>query len=115
MKLFVYGTLKKNKMRGHVLEGQAFIGCVETSSDYKLFDVGGYPAMKECSSGDGSCIKGELYETTEFFVTDVLDEIEGHPHLFERKEILLKTNEYVTSYIYTKSVSGFKECSPFWE
>ena len=59
--LFVYGTLMRGGVRGHLLAGQRFLGEARTLPRYALFDLGAYPGMVR-RDADGRAVSGELYE-----------------------------------------------------
>lgn len=95
-KVFVYGTLRKNCVRGHVLADQEFLGKVETPPKYSLLNLGPFPGL----APGKNVVKGELYEVDDACLGR-LDMIEGHPHLFERRTVELNGQEVYTYFFNT--------------
>ena len=58
--LFVYGTLKRGHCRARMLDGQRFIGGVQTKPIYRLVNCGKYPGLIRADTADGRAIEGEL-------------------------------------------------------
>ena len=71
MKLFTYGTLKKNHYNHRLLETSKFL--YETNiPGYTLYDTGHYPvAIRSNKSGD--YINGEVYEIDDIVWGTILD------------------------------------------
>lgn len=117
VKVFVYGTLKRGHCRENLLNGQTFLGEVETVDEYCLWDCGRYPGMT-WEPADGYSVKGELWEVDRRCL-DYLDHIEGVEHeLYLRSEIQLKNspvNGKVIGYLYNQPVQGLRSCGPSWE
>jgi len=86
--LFVYGTLRKNCCRNHVLKDTFYVGTAITTPEYVLYHLGKYPAMAK--SDKGYPIHGELYEVDEPLM-ERLDHIEGAPVYYNRVEVNLDT------------------------
>lgn len=77
MRLFVYGTLKKNFHNTHYIEGASFIGKAITVPDYRLVQlhstecpVSFCPGAQE---GGQSHIAGAVYENIPDHITAALD------------------------------------------
>lgn len=70
--LFVYGSLKRGRRHHAELAGARFIGAVRTAPEYRLLDLGEYPAL----TAGGRSIEGELYEVTGALLEE-LDRFEG--------------------------------------
>lgn len=87
-KVFVYGTLKKgNRIRGlDKLDKTAkLIGeAVTVDPEFKLFDLGAFPAVQ---FGGSKQIKGEVWEVSENTLETELDAIEGYPDFYTRDMI----------------------------
>ena len=94
MKMFVYGTLKKN-FSANYLMGDHFIKEAETVPKFTMYD-GGFPQVVR---GGSTSIKGEVWDVPEELLPRI-DMYEGHPTLFERQEIELSSGEVVNTYIY---------------
>lgn len=101
---FIYGTLKRNKYNHFLLEeiGAEFVGIVETTPNYLLYD-GPLPYLCYVYDNNiGSKIKGELYNIPDDKIS-LLDSFEGHPNYYKRCIIIIKTNgieKYAFSYLY---------------
>lgn len=91
--LYVYGTLKQGYINHSLLYSSIFLGKVETVERYVLTDIG-LPILIDYQGDNSRNIEGELY----FISTETLNRIdflEGHPHLYKRKEI--KVRNYQTN------------------
>ena len=89
-KVFVYGTLKRD--RGNwdkFLQDSQFIEKCETLNKWGFVDLGPFPAMIE-DSDSPVIVHGELYEVDNDAL-ELLDFLEGIPHLYTRKNIVIKT------------------------
>jgi len=86
-KVFVYGTLKQgNRTRGmqHFGGEAEFMGNAVTSdAAYSMYDLGAFPAVV---LGGKNKISGEVFKVDDD-VLSVLDQIEGYPEFYQRKEI----------------------------
>lgn len=98
MFLFTYGTLMNGEMRNFVLEehGSTFLGAEETYPKYKMYHLGGFPAV--IPSKKGHSIKGEVWDINDKCLADI-DMIEGHPNFYRRKTIGLPSGKTVYMYI----------------
>ncbi|NTW50920.1 MAG: gamma-glutamylcyclotransferase [Chlorobiales bacterium] len=95
--VFVYGTLMKGYGNHRLMENATFLGYAETLEKYRMTYTS-YPMLTEEPLVQ---IKGELYEVSEEDLLGPLDELEGVPHLYERKEIQVKTTENIlTAWVY---------------
>ena len=87
-KVFVYGTLKKgNRIRGlDTLDATArLVGeAVTVDPEFKLFDLGAFPAVQ---FGGSKQIKGEVWEVSIDTLKNELDAIEGYPTFYTRDMI----------------------------
>jgi gamma-glutamylaminecyclotransferase len=70
--LFVYGSLKRGRRHHTELGGARFVGVARTAPEYRLLDLGEYPAL----AAGSRAIEGELYEVTEALLVE-LDRFEG--------------------------------------
>jgi len=97
IKIFVYGSLMGGEFNHSILEREnnKFIRKAITTSDYSLFDLGGFPGMTR--PGNHS-IMGEVYEVCEETVRH-LDILESHPQFYIRSLIYLDDGEIVSTYI----------------
>ena len=130
--LFVYGTLKKGCSRSSVMESSRFVGVAKTTSNYKLYDCGTYPALvaSETYLNHGG-VWGEIYEVDDS-VMNILDQIEGVAvGLYERSIVNLSDfflvnlpfaadtvdfleKKATISYVYLQDVSSLEECGAIW-
>jgi len=87
MLVAVYGTLKRNQSNYSITErcGSEFIGTGVTEDKYCMVDGWGFPRV--LYDTPVSHIAVELFK-----IKDVspMDDLEGHPDFFERKQIKLK-------------------------
>lgn len=107
--LFVYGTLKRGLRNHHFLAGQEFLGPARTLPGYRLYHCGPYPGV--VADRGGPAVEGELWRVDDITLRR-LDEFEGVPTVFDRREIPLENrDEPAFVYLYVKDVSGFAECA----
>jgi gamma-glutamylaminecyclotransferase len=86
IKIFVYGTLKRNKQFNYIMKRAKFIGEAETIEKYALyFDHIPYMVKNEKISN----VKGEVYEVTSDLLK-LIDDFEEHPDYYKREEIRVK-------------------------
>jgi gamma-glutamylcyclotransferase (GGCT)/AIG2-like uncharacterized protein YtfP len=113
--VFVYGTLKQGGCRRHYLNGSHFCGRALTQTGYRLFDLGDYPGLVECSRG--GCIEGELYRVSAAGLA-VLDVVEGvAENWFARRVIRLQSPHHdfsAEAYFYCRNLEGRKELIRSW-
>lgn len=106
--VFVYGTLKQGFGNHRVIQAEAtqFVGNAVTVRPYNMKD-GGFPAVLDTNAGHP--IKGELYEVDDATLKR-LDFLEGHPDLFERREISVdieNSGVHQTAWLYFGNVNYF--------
>lgn len=95
MKLFVYGTLRKNHGNNFLLQDSKYLGKAVTEPEYTLA-CSGIPYLIK---GEQS-VHGEVYEVTPEVLSD-LDLLEGHPDCYTRKDInVIMNNELITIQAY---------------
>lgn len=91
MKLFVYGTLKKDKPNHFMMKTATFLGEYSTEKGYSLRILkNGLPILLHDGKGPG-CV-GELYEVDPTLLKR-LDVFEGHPHMYERQKIAVYSTD----------------------
>jgi gamma-glutamylcyclotransferase (GGCT)/AIG2-like uncharacterized protein YtfP len=95
-RVFVYGTLMRGGRYHGLLARARHLGAARTTSGYRLYDLGPYPAM--IREGDG-VVTGELYEVDAATLVE-LDRLEGHPDLYLRQTVELDGGEVVTTYLF---------------
>src|SRR5690242_2147493 len=86
-RVFVYGTLKRGQRNHRLLAGQHFEGEAATRPLYRLYDLGRYPCLVE-DPANGLAVCGEVWSVDQATLRR-LDELEGVPVLFSRKDIAL--------------------------
>ncbi len=100
-KVFVYGSLKEGRGNHVVLKGATKIGNGETVDKFAMVSLGAFPMVFD--RDEVSTIKGEVYEVDDN-ILGLLDALEGHPHFYERKTTIIKTdNGRIMAYIYVGS------------
>jgi gamma-glutamylcyclotransferase (GGCT)/AIG2-like uncharacterized protein YtfP len=111
--LFVYGTLKRGFCHNDWLAGQEFLSVIRTLPQYRLYDCGPYPGLRE-DRQHGLAICGELWRV-EGTVLARLDLLEGVPDLFLLDEIEVEgMSKPVFAYFYQGDVSALKDCGDSW-
>jgi gamma-glutamylaminecyclotransferase len=114
--LFVYGTLKRGGSNHRQMAGAEFVGSARTTRGYRLFNVGGYPALVRDPLGQLE-IHGELWKVDADGLA-ALDEFEGtHEGLFRREPIALAapfSDIAVSCYFYGRATSGLAELGSSW-
>jgi gamma-glutamylaminecyclotransferase len=95
MRLFVYGSLLSGEPNHHYLAGSPKVGDRQTAAGYVLVDLGAYPALLE---GGTTSVRGEVYEVDAGTLASV-DAFEGHPLLYRRVPVRLRTGEEVAGYL----------------
>lgn len=83
MKLFVYGTLKEDECRGHILSKQERLEEVVFVKGARLVDLGSYPGLL-ITNVSTDVVQGELYNIRPELISE-LDLIEGVAHKLFRK------------------------------
>jgi gamma-glutamylaminecyclotransferase len=86
--LFVYGTLKKGCSNHGQIAGQQFLGLAHTPPGFRLYDIGGYPALVAQPDSPTGVI-GEVWSVDPASL-ERLDRFEGvHEGLYRRESIAL--------------------------
>ena len=101
MKIFVYGSLKRNKKLHFYLKNAEFLGYAKTSFKYPLIlsKSGWYPYLID-KKGVGQKIKGEVYDIS-FKLLKMLDRVEEVPFYYKRIKICVKLNKKtIKAYTY---------------
>jgi gamma-glutamylcyclotransferase (GGCT)/AIG2-like uncharacterized protein YtfP len=120
--IFVYGTLKRGEEFSSPLADQEFVTVAQTTADYWMFELGGYPGLVEATGASGDSISGEVYRV-DAQCRQVLDRIECVDEgMYELREIQLANQselglngQSVFAYFYLLPVSGCQrlQCWPF--
>ena len=114
--LFVYGTLKRGCSNHRYMAGQRFIGLARTAPGYRLYDLGGYPAMVTHPE-DRDGVVGEVWSVDEDALRR-LDRFEGvHEGLYRRAPIPLQppfADRSIDAYVSVLPVTGRPEVGNEW-
>lgn len=103
--VLVYGSLKKGYRLSRYMERSRFIGPARTAPNYRLVDLGPYPAIVHAPPGAGREVDGELYEVDEESLR-LLDRVEGVPDLYDRQPIDVQgVAGTVFGYVYQRPVA----------
>lgn len=113
--LFVYGTLMRGECREDSLAGQEYLGPAETAPEYRMFNVGEYPAL--VASTPGLSVTGELWRVDESKLAE-LDEVEEVDEgLYVRQPVRLQPPHdalAVQTYVYLQEVDGLPDIGRDW-
>ncbi len=93
--LFVYGTLRRGQANHGLLADSQFARAAATRAAFQLVELGRYPGMVAGSRS----VLGEVW-LVDASTLARLDELEGHPHLYERGLVQLHDGVPVEAYIY---------------
>ncbi len=114
--LFVYGTLKQGCSNHHHLADQEFVGPARTPPGFRLYDLGGYPAIAP-SAGDRTGVVGEVWRV-DAAALQKLDTFEGvHEGLYRREPIVLLppfADSVIDAYVSVLPVSSRPEVGAEW-
>lgn len=103
--VFVYGTFMRGKIGHSVMKtasigGCKYLGPAYTVQHFSMYDCGEFPTVVQ--DPNGFPLKGEVYEVDDATL-HLMDDIEGHPDFFERREFLLDTGQLAWVYTWDKS------------
>lgn len=90
-RIFVYGTLMNGFSNHFYLNNARFVGKGFTSKKYHM-TASMIPFVSSRESSNSNYIFGEVYEVDEVDLRKV-DQLEGHPHWYERKEIDVRLDD----------------------
>jgi gamma-glutamylcyclotransferase (GGCT)/AIG2-like uncharacterized protein YtfP len=114
--LFVYGTLKRGCSNHRWLAGEEFLGAARTVPGFRLFDLGGYPAIAAVAD-DHAGVAGEVWSVRPPALA-ALDRFEGvHEGLYVRAPIALQApfaDRKVDAYFSVQGVMGRREIGAEW-
>jgi gamma-glutamylcyclotransferase (GGCT)/AIG2-like uncharacterized protein YtfP len=103
VRLFVYGTLMRGEAYHHrLMEQRPFLGKAKTEAAFELVDLGEYPGLV---AGGATAVVGELFEM-DAATLKVVDQLEGHPHLYQRTEIRLEDGSMALAYLLPAAARG---------
>jgi gamma-glutamylaminecyclotransferase len=115
--LFVYGTLKRGCSNHHHLARQEFVGPARTPPGFRLYDLGGYPALAPLP-GDPHGVVGEVWRV-EADALQKLDTFEGvHEGLYKRVPVALLppfAGQAVDAYVSVLPVTGRPDVGAEWK
>lgn len=94
-RVFVYGTLLAGEGNHRLLEGARLVCAAITRPEYRMHDMGYFPAIV---AGGECAIVGEVYEVTALTLAQ-LDRLEGHPRFYRRTAIRLACGMQVETYL----------------
>jgi len=98
-RVFVYGTLLRGEPNHEWLEGARLVDPdARTTASCTLHDLGSFPAL---AFGGETAVFGELYEVDEHGLAR-LDQLEGHPDLYERNRIQLANGTNAATYVMSE-------------
>jgi gamma-glutamylcyclotransferase (GGCT)/AIG2-like uncharacterized protein YtfP len=114
--VFVYGTLKRGLSNHNWMRGQTFLDEARTQTNYRMFDLGGYPGMVEAEGGVS--VEGEVWEVDAAGLSrlDVLEGVAEGEYAFGPLDLLPPWDQRgVCGYLYLRPVAGFRDCGARWE
>jgi gamma-glutamylaminecyclotransferase len=99
MKIFVYGSLKKNFGNNRFLINSNFISNAYIEGKYKMINLGSFPGVLK--SNNIKKIFGEVYEVNNNVLSNI-DALEGNPTFYKRidENAVLENNEIVKVQFY---------------
>jgi gamma-glutamylcyclotransferase (GGCT)/AIG2-like uncharacterized protein YtfP len=120
--VFFYGTLKRGQRSHHLLRDQEFVSEAKTLPRYRLYDCGQHPALV-VDLQSGIAIHGEVWRVNDETLKK-LDEYEGVPDYFSRRQILLQgergvltprlPDSEVLAYFFNGDVSSLNDAGNRW-
>jgi gamma-glutamylcyclotransferase (GGCT)/AIG2-like uncharacterized protein YtfP len=93
--VFVYGTLMRGGCHHERLAAARYQGAACTPPTYELVDLGPYPALV---ARGATAVSGELFHVDDATL-EALDELEGHPHLYQRRRVMLEGGIAAEAYL----------------
>jgi gamma-glutamylaminecyclotransferase len=97
--VFAYGTLRQGEVNHDLLATARFVAEARTEPCFELFDLGPFPAM---SANGQTAVLGEVYAVDDATLAR-LDQLEGHPRLYQRTRIRLDDGQEVQTYLMDRS------------
>ena len=114
MKVFVYGTLRKELGNHYLLQDSVYLGTGVTAQQYLMLEssVGhSIPYVvkpNEATKNHVSNIEGQLYEVDDLTLAH-LDRLEGHPGWYKREYVdVVVDNDTIKAMMYMMPWSEFK-------
>lgn len=99
--VFVYGTLRPGEYNFRLMDGRCEVKGEATLPDAVLYHLGGYPGLK-LKEGAG-IVTGTFCTITDETLPKRLDQLEGYPNLYDRKEVMTSLGK-AWVYIYNYDV-----------
>lgn len=106
--IFVYGTLRPGNRAYDFLIGKTRLLVEETTlSGAELYDLVGFPGLKLVKS-QTKIVVGDVLEITNDKLPDRLDQYEGYPRLYQRKEVFLNCGLPAWVYVFNYNITTEK-------
>ena len=102
MRVFVYGTLKRDGRLNPALNSSEYLGEHTTAPEFTMVALGWFPGVLHRGT---TPIQGEVFEINEDILSR-LDSIEGYPALYNREEI---ETEHGTAWMYIYNTNRVQE------
>lgn len=104
IKVFVYGTLMKNRWNHCYLDGQTFLGEAKLNN-FEMYNVASFPGIVR---KENEYVIGEIYEVDQDTLK-ILDRLEGEGSMYKRtleKVFINDRAEEAYAYVWLGSVQG---------
>lgn len=104
MKVFCYGTLKREHRNNYLLDSATFIGTGQTVAKCRLLDAG-FPVLRprthRATNEANAPVRGEVYEVDEQTLQR-LDRLESEGHMYNRRRMMIKMDDggYIKACVY---------------
>ena len=95
--VFVYGTLRRGQTNHHLLRGARW-GGEQRLPGARLHDLGPFPMAIATADTAADAVHGELWWVDGATLAR-LDQLEGHPRLYERRRLPLASGEQAWVYL----------------
>jgi len=107
--LFSYGSLKTGFQNNYRLKKEKSLGLAKTKEKYNMFPAPSYNYPYLIENDKNFQINGELFEIITPNLISIIDEFEGAPYYYYRKEITVinSENEEINAYVYFKSNTNY--------
>jgi gamma-glutamylcyclotransferase (GGCT)/AIG2-like uncharacterized protein YtfP len=107
MRIFVYGTLRRNQTAYHLMEdaNAEYLGEARTTNDYILYNVYDFPGMIKSHSLRLNGVRGELFEVDENNMRKINRYECVESNLFKRDVVELVDGTQAIAYFYNQDIS----------
>lgn len=95
MKIWVYGSLKRDHGNGRLLKTSRFLGTAISEPEFTLLNLGSFPGIVREGT---TAIHGEVYEVDDETLQR-LDRLEGHPSFYERQHVAVTLDDGSTAQV----------------